>query len=439
MYALVDGNNFYVSCERVFAPRLRGQPVVVLSNNDGCAIARSNEAKALGISMGAPWFQIQHLQKLGLQVLSANFALYGDMSERMMSVAAQWGHRQEVYSIDESFVDLSGIPGDVLAGARAVRERIWREMGLPTCIGLAPTKTLAKLANHIAKTAEQKPGVYSPQHAQVCHWGRLTSQAQQTLLASTEVGKVWGVGGHLAQQLQANGVHTALDLARLDPAAVRRRWSVVLERTVRELQGTPCLRLETFPAPKQQIAYTRSFGQSVMHLADLQQAISTFACHAAAKLRQQNGLAAQVLCFIRTAAFRPDDERYGRSVVVPLPLPSSDSLVITHAALQGLQRLYRPGFAYAKAGVMLLDLQPAHAVQQRLPLDNGPSDAPQADPARRARLMTTLDQLNGRFGPGTLQLACASGQADAQPWRMRQAYMSPCYTTRWDQLATVAA
>ena len=273
--ALVDCNNFYVSCERVFRPDLRDRPVVVLSNNDGCAIARSNEAKAIGIKMGAPWFQIEKLQnELGLVGLSANFPLYADMSDRMMSLAAGLGHRQEIYSIDESFVDMTGIRGDLTERSRKVRSRILQWTGLPTCIGLGPTKTLAKLANHIAKTSERKPDMYPSHHAQVCNLGALSKPELDALLQATDVGDVWGVGRRISAQLIEAGVTNALELSRLDPATVKARWSVVLERTVRELQGMQCIDFEDSPDDKKQIACTRSFGHPVTERHHLQEALS---------------------------------------------------------------------------------------------------------------------------------------------------------------------
>lgn len=223
----------------MFRPSLKGLPVVVLSNNDGCAIARSNEAKALGIAMGAPWFQIKHLaEDAGLVALSANFALYGDMSDRMMSLAAGLGPAQEIYSIDESFIDLSGVKGDLVERSHKIRARILQWVGIPCGIGIGPTKTLAKLANHIAKTAERKPGVYPDKLAQVCNLAALDQPERDAVFAATAVGEVWGVGRQISKQLQAGGIHTVLDLMKIDPAIVRSKWSVVLERTVRELQGT---------------------------------------------------------------------------------------------------------------------------------------------------------------------------------------------------------
>ena len=288
MFALVDGNNFYVSCERAFRPSLKRWPVVVLSNNDGCAIARSNEAKALGIKMGAPWFEIEHLTESdGLVALSANFTLYGDMSDRMMSIAAGLGPAQEIYSIDESFIDLAGVRGDLTVRARAVRERIDKWIDIPCGIGIGSTKTLAKLANFIAKTAERKPGSYPLELAQVCNLTTLPPGDLDAVLKATDVGEVWGVGRRIAAQLKENGITTVLDLARMDPATVRRRWSVVLERTVRELQGLPCIGLAQQPAPKKEIACTRSFGRPITELWPLVEAVSEFSARAAGKLRLQ--------------------------------------------------------------------------------------------------------------------------------------------------------
>lgn len=431
MYALVDGNNFYVSCERVFMPRLSNRPVVVLSNNDGCAIARSNEAKAMGIKMGAPWFQIKHLEEEGLVALSANFELYGDMSDRMMSLAAELGHRQEIYSIDESFVDVSGIREDLVERARRIRHKVLQGTGIPTCIGIGPTKTLAKLGNHIAKTAERKPGSYPAHLAQVCNLGAMSQDELQQVLATTEVEEVWGVGPRIGKQLQAAGIKTVLDLNRLDPATVRSRWSVVLERTLRELQGTPCVDLEDVPTAKQQIACTRSFGQAVTDKADLVEALTTFASRAAEKLRRQNGHAASVLVFIRTSPFRPDPQ-YSRSLVVPLRRPTADSGLIVQAALLGLEAIYRPGFKYAKAGVMLLNLQQAGLTQGELELEVEPD-------ADRSRLMAAMDAINQRYGRGAVHLASAGGQDVPKRWGMRQERRTGRYTTRLEDLLMAAA
>jgi DNA polymerase V len=432
MYALVDGNNFYVSCERVFRPSLNGLPVCVLSNNDGCAIARSNEAKALGIAMGAPWFKIKHLaESNGLVALSANFALYGDLSDRMMSLAAGLGPKQEIYSIDESFIDLSGVPGNLTERSHKIRSRILQWVGIPCGIGIGGTKTLAKLANHVAKTAERKPGSYPEQLAQVCNLAVLTATELEEVFAATPVNEVWGVGRQISKQLIDDGVKTVLDLVRLDPAMVKRRWSVVLERTVRELQGTPCVELEHEPKAKQEIACTRSFGHPVTEQSDLAEAITEFASRAAQKLRKQSSLAGQVLCFIRTSPFR-QDAQYSRSITVPLRRPSADTAVIVAAALSGLKAIYRPGFKMAKAGVMLLELQSDAVQQQELALEDD-------NVADRGRLMSTLDGLNQRYGRGTVLMASAGLAGNRRAWSMKQERRTPAYTTDWNDMAVARA
>ncbi len=434
MYALIDGNNFYVSCERVFRPDLNGRPVVVLSNNDGCAISRSNEAKALGIRMGAPWYQIRPMaQSHGLVALSANFALYGDMSDRMMSLLAAWGPRQEVYSIDECFVDLTGMPGELTQHGHHLREQLLQWLGIPCGIGIGPTKTLAKLANVIAKTAELQPGRYPAHLAQVCHLGALSQEALRDILAATEVGDVWGVGRRLSAQLGSCGIHSALDLAQLDPAAVRRRWSVVLERTVRELQGVASIELEESGSGKRQIAVTRSFGQPVTALSDLEEAVTVFASRAAEKLRRQHGAAAQVLTYIRTSPFR-QAAQYSHSSVVPLQRPSADTAAIVRAALAGLRAVYRPGFSYAKAGVLLLDLQASSVQQAEFGFDADVPVHPQG-----GRLGKVLDRLNRRYGQDTVFLASAGLGGARRVWSMKQEHRSPRYTTCWKELPVAHA
>jgi DNA polymerase V len=436
VYALVDGNNFYVSCERVFRPSLQGRPVVVLSNNDGCAIARSNEAKDLGIKMGAPWFQIKHLEdEAGLVALSANFTLYGDMSDRMMSLAAGLGPTQEVYSIDESFIGLDGVRGDITERARKIRARINQWIGVPCGIGIAPTKTLAKLANYIAKTAERKPGTYPVELAQVCNLAALPASDLDTVLSATGVGEVWGVGPRIGTQLKAAGIHTVLDLMRLSPSTVRANWSVVLERTVRELQGQPCIGLDDAPPAKKEIACTRSFGHAVTESQPLVEAVSEFASRAAVKLRKQHSLASEVLVFVRTSPFRKGPQ-YNRSIVVPLVRPTANTSELTRAAVMGLQRIYKPGFELAKAGVMLLDLIPDTQVQPELLFGESRVDVPSDG---RERLMDAMDLLNERFGRSTVHVASTGLDHRVKQWAMKQERRTPAYTTRWDEVAVVRA
>jgi DNA polymerase V len=431
MFALVDGNNFYVSCERAFRPDLKNRPVVVLSNNDGCAIARSNEAKALGIRMGAPWFECRHLaEEHGVVALSANFVLYGDMSDRMMSVAGGLGPGQEIYSIDESFIDMAGVKGDLTARAQRVRERVLQWTGIPTGIGIAPTKTLAKLANHIAKSADRKAGSYPAELARVCNLASLPAADLDAVLQATDVSEVWGVGRRIAEQLNEGGVHTVLDLMRLDPATVRRRWSVVLERTVRELQGQHCITLEDQPAPKKEIAFTRSFGGAVTELADLIAAVTRFASGAAVKLRAQGSKAGQLQVFAHTSAFRPGP-KYSRSLILPLRRPTDDTVALVNAAVRGIEAIYRPGFNFAKAGVMLLDLQDGNLEQRELDLE--------PEPPARGHLMDALDKLNDRYGRGTVVLASAGMKGPQRDFEMKQNLLTPQYTTCWNDLPVAKA
>jgi len=431
LYALVDGNNFYVSCERVFRPSLYGRAVVVLSNNDGCAIARSNEAKALGIKMGTPWFEIRgKLPEGAVVALSANFGLYGDMSNRMMSLAAGLGPSQEIYSIDESFVDVTGVR-DVTARAKRVRDRVLQWTGLPCGIGIGQTKTLAKLANFVAKTAERKPGSYPSELAQVANLSALPASDFEAVLAATELGEVWGIGRKMGEQLRAAGLVTVLDVVRMDVATVRRRWGVVLERTLRELQGIPCVELESQPAAKKEIASTRSFGTPVTQLEDLIEAVTEFCQRAAEKLRRQGSFAGQVGVFVHTSAFRKQDRQYSRAMVTPLRRPTSDTGHIVHAAVQGLRAIYRPGFNYAKAGVHLMDLQDSSVEQHELALDDGVPD--------RSSVMGAIDDLNVRFGKGTVGMASAGLSGSRRIWTMKQERKTPNYTTNWDEMPQVIA
>lgn len=432
MLALIDASNFYVSCERVFRPSLNGRPVVSLSNNDGCAIARSNEAKALGIKMGQPWHEIRHLEEeAGLIALSANFALYGDMSNRMMSIAAGLGPTQEIYSIDESFIGLDGVRGDLTKRSWAIRSRILQWTGIPCGIGIGPTKTLAKLANHIAKTADRKPGSYPEFMATVCNLEALTTSDLDALFAATEVGEVWGVGRRIGQQLRDAGVNTVLDLTRLSPSMVRGRWGVVLERTVRELQGQPCIGLEDAPPAKQQIACTRSFGHPITELPDLIEAISEFASRAAEKLRRQSSQAGQILVFAHTSPFRPGP-RFSKSVVVPLRRPTADSRLLVQSAVAGIRQIYQPGYRLSKAGVMLMDLANDALAQGELELEP-------VETRDRTKLMMAMDALNGRYGRGTVHVGSAARQHTQSDWSMRQERRTPQYTTNWSDMPVAKA
>jgi DNA polymerase V len=423
MFALIDGHNFYVSCERLFRPSLNGVPVIVLSNNDGCAIARSEEAKRLGVKMGMPWFQIRkEMGDAGIVALSANFALYGDLSNRMMSVAAGLGPAQEIYSIDESFISLAGMPGDLTARADAVRHRIRKWVGIPCGIGIGATKTLAKLANHIAKAADRKPGSYPAELAHVCNLAAMPLPDVRAVLAATDLAEIWGVGPRLTEQLKAAGLSTALDVAQMDPTVARSRWSVVFERTVRELQGVSCIGLDDAPAPRKEIASTRSFGHPVQSEQALVQAVTEFVSRASEKLRRQESLAGRLMVFIHTSPFRRGEPQYSRSVTVPLRRPTSDTAILVRAAVRGLRLIYKPGYNFAKAGVHLVDLQSVGVQQGELALD--------ADNGDRSALMQAMDKINETHGKRSLWIASAGIKSSKREWEMRQDLRTPLHTTK---------
>ena len=318
--ALIDVNNFYVSCERVFNPKLIGRPVVVLSNNDGCAVARSNEVKALGVGMGAPWFKFKDLAKQhGIIALSSNYALYADMSNRVMSILSAFSPDQEVYSIDESFLDLTGFQSrDLNQYGQQMRKRILKWTGLPVCVGIGSTKTLSKLANHCAK----KQPVFNG----VCNFNTMSLESFEGLLSQIEVGEIWGVGRKLAPKLQALGFHTVLDLKRANPERLRRQFSVVMEKTIRELNGTVCIELEEIAPAKQQIISSRSFGYPVRDYNSLAESITLYMSRAAEKLRKQHCYAGSVYVYIRTSPFKPDDPFYSNGMTIPLPSPCNGQL-----------------------------------------------------------------------------------------------------------------
>ena len=454
MFALVDVNNMYVSCERVFSPSLNGKPVVVLSNNDGACIARSNEAKDLGVRMAQPWFEVRHLERTaGLVALSANFELYGDMSSRMMSLAAEYAPRQEIYSIDECFLDFEGVPGDRVAIGRDLRRKVLRWTGLPTSVGFGPTKTLAKLANHVAKTADRKPGSYPREvaHAlaQVCDFGQLPASQLDAVMQATEVGNVWGIGRKTTARLNEGGIHTVRDLVRADVATLRRQFSVLIEKTILELRGTPCLDVNDAPEANQQIMCSRSFGAPVTELPDLVEVVSQFTSQVARRLREQGSVAGAVHVFIGTSPYRladrNPDRQHAPSATLPLSRPTADTRVLISAAVRALRGIYRAGFNYAKSGVMLVDLQAQAHAQDQATLDLFEPE-PEPDAPRRGRaeqrtgLMSALDTLNERFGRHAVAVASATHRATGpSAHASRQERRSPRYTTRLEEIASARA
>jgi DNA polymerase V len=443
MYALVDVNNMYVSCERVFRPWLNHRPVVVLSNNDGACVARSNEAKDLGVRMAQPWFEVKHLERsAGLVALSANFELYGDMSSRMMSLAAEYAPRQEIYSIDECFLDFDGVPGDLAAIGHDLRRRVLQWTGLPTSIGFGATKTLAKLANHVAKTAERKPGSYPAHLAQVCHLGALSPPELEAVMAATEAGDIWGIGRKTAARLDEGGIRSVLDLVRADAAQLGRQFSIVIERTVRELRGTPCLNLDDAPEGNQQIMCSRSFGQAVNELPTLVEVVSQFTTQVARRLREQGSVAGAVHVFLATSPYRQHDRQHSPSATLPLARPSSDTRVLISAAVRALRSIHRSGFNYVKAGVLLTDLQSASVQAAATPdlFEDETAAAAEGPQAPAGRLMHALDVLNQRFGRHAVTVASAARRSGTKNTHAsKQERRSPRYTTRLEEIVQARA
>jgi len=393
----------------------------VLSNNDGCVIARSAEAKALGIPMVAPWHTLTALaRRHGIVALSSNYALYGDLSARVMKVLAGFSPRQEVYSIDECFLDLAGAQPSPGVCGRRIRDEVRRLVGISVGVGLGPTKTLAKFANHCAKKR--------PEFAGVCALGELSSTGIDNLLAWAPVAEVWGVGGRISAKLQDLGIHTALDLKRAAPGRIRKAFSVTLERTVRELNGELCYPLAAGPAPRRQILSSRSFGQLITEFAPLEEAVTAYATRAAEKLRRQGLVAGSVGVFVQTNAFRADLPQYQRCLHLPLE-PTADTRLLAQTALRLLRVIYRPGFAYQKAGVILTELLPDAKRQPGL-FEDG------AALARSQSLMAAMDHINRAYGQGTVKL----GAEGCDPrWAMRSERRTPRYTTNLEELAEAKA
>ena len=419
VFALVDCNNFYASCEKLFRPDLKDTPVVVLSNNDGCVVARSREAKSLGIKMGVPVFQIKaEMQRHGILAFSSNYALYADLSSRVMRTLEEMAPRVEVYSIDEAFLDLTGIESAIslVEFGQQVRERIGHWIGITVCVGIAPTKTLAKLANHAAKKYPATQGVVD-----------LTNpDRQRRLLALVPVDDVWGVGRRLSKRLNALGITTALDLANASPRAIRDQFSVVLERTVRELNGESCIELEEIPPIKKQIVCSRSFGVKVTHFELLREAICEYATRATEKLRKEQQQAKVMTVFIRTSPFKDNEPQYSNSASGELLIPSCDTRDFIELANHLLKRIWKDGFRYAKAGVMLSDFYDPGMFQPGLFDDVSTRSNSQ-------QLMSVLDTIN-QSGAGKVFFA---GQGTKKDWSMKREHLSPAYTTRWDQLPRV--
>jgi DNA polymerase V len=420
--ALIDVNNFYCSCERVFDPSLEGRAVIVASNNDGCAVARNAEAKALGIKMGEPIFKIKDLiNQHQVEVKSSNYTLYADMSNRVMSILAHYSPNQEIYSIDECFLDLTTIPGNHLNLAADMRNRIRTWTGLPVCVGIGSTKTLAKLANHVAKKGLRPGGVFD--------FNRIPDLESDTLLEAIEIGEVWGIGRRLVPRLNALGIFTVLDLKRSDDEYIRQQFSVTLQKTVQELNGIPCMELEEVSPPKKQIVSSRSFGTLVTDRNSILEAVTAYMTKAAEKLRKQDSYAAMLSVFMHTNRFN-DDPKYSAMKTVPLPAPTNDTLQLVNVALWAAKQIYAPGYRYQKAGVILTDLVPAAGQQTDL-FGFKPGDT------KSAKLMTTMDAINKKIGKGSVRSA-AQGSITKRAWTMKRENLSPSYTSNWNGIITAS-
>lgn len=418
MVALVDVNNFYVSCERVFCPALQGQPVVVLSNNDGCVVARSDEAKALQIGMGQPVFEIRELiRKNGVHVFSSNYALYGDMSGRVMNTLRQFAPAMEVYSVDESFLDFGGMERfDLAARARNIRQTVLQWVGVPVSVGIAPTKVLAKIANRIAKKDNQGEGF------------RVLAGGWDTELKAVEVGDVWGIGSRYAAFLQRHRINTAYDLTQANDAWVRKHLTVVGLRIKKELQGEPCISIETDIPNKKNVGTTRTFRHSLTTKDELGEAVADFAARCGEKLRRQQSSAAILTAYIETNDIAFRQPQYSRSFTVSFTTPTNSTLLLVKAAKFALNKIYREGYRYKRAGVLLGGLV-NHSVGEQISLFDT------IDHAKHERLMAAVDTVNARYGRNAVRTAAQTIGGSAR--LTQQNRLSPCYTTKWKDLLTI--
>ncbi|KAB2868453.1 MAG: Y-family DNA polymerase [Bacteroidales bacterium] len=416
MFALVDGNNFYVSCERVFNPTLDEKPVVVLSNNDGCIISRSNEAKALGFKMGEPVFKRKELiEQNNVNVFSSNYTLYGDMSNRMMKTLKEFSPEVEVYSIDEAFLDLTGIQGNLEEYGQTIRATVYKNLGLPVGIGIANTKTLAKIANKIAK---KQNGVFVIDSERIRDWA----------LRNTPIEDVWGIGRQYAKMLTNMGVHTAYDFTRLDSNWVKDRMTVVGQRTREELLGLSCISLETIVKSKKNIATTRAFGKKLSDINTIAEAVATHAVRCAEKLRKQQSVANFVTVFIHTDPFNPNEKYIYRSVTVTMDEASNSNPDLAKAALAGLRKIYIPNILYKKTGVIVSEISSEKNIQGNL--------FKTTDREKLNKISKVTDSLNAKYGRDKLKLAV---QGNKKEWKLKQEKLSPCFTTRWEDILKVKA
>nr|DAU78231.1 MAG TPA: hypothetical protein [Caudoviricetes sp.] len=411
MFGLVDCNNFYASCERVFNPYWNNRPVIVLSNNDGCVIARSNEAKKLGIEMGVPAYQVKtEIKQHGIGVFSSNYSLYGDMSNRVMSTLSSFVENMEVYSIDESFLDFSGFERfDLKEYGEKIVKTTTKGTGIPVSLGIAPTKTLSKVANKFAKKF--------PAYKGTCIID--SEEKRIKALQLTEISDVWGIGRRRAKLLSKYNVKTAFDFTQLPVGWVRQKMTVTGEQLWKELNGISCIDMEFVPPAKKTICTSRAFGQTITDLEGLKESVSTYAAICAEKLRKQKSCALSLMVFIHTNNFREDLPQYLQNSVIEFPVATNSTIEIVKYALIALKRIYKKGYQFKKAGVTITEIIPDAAIQTNI-FDN-------VDREKHARLMSVVDQLNDGFKKNNLRLAVQEG---SRRWRLKQEKLSPCYTTR---------
>lgn len=417
MYALADCNNFYASCERVFNPSLIGKPIVVLSNNDGCVIARSNEAKVLGIGMGQPAFELKEvIAKNNVSVFSSNYTLYGDMSQRVMNILADSVPDIEIYSIDEAFLSFDGFQYyDLRQMAVSIREKVVRSTGIPLSIGVASTKTLSKLANHYAKKVAVNNGVYI-----------INEDNYENSLRNFPVGDVWGIGRQYSKMLAKNGIHTALDFVNAPQSWVRKSMSVVGVRTQEELKGVECVGMQVHVPAKKTICTSRSFGTMLTEFQPVAEAVSNFASRCAFKLRKQNSCANIMMVFTHTNSHRKDLPQYARNRVIRLPVATNSTFEMVAIAQRALKSIWKEGYHYKKAGVIVTGIVPSDTIQTVL--------FDETDRERHSAILEVMDKLNERYGKDKVKVASLGFR---RRWKLRQEQLSPSYTTNWEEIITI--
>ena len=414
--ALIDCNSFYASCERIFNPKLLGKPIVVLSNNDGCIITRSAEAKALGIKMGEPYFKAKKIiEKNNVKVFSSNYSLYGDISQRVMEILLGFSPEVEIYSIDEAFLNFKGFKNhELLTYCKHIRQTIKQWVGIPVSIGVGSTKTLSKIANHLAKKEADYEGICILKG----------DEKIEEALNRIEIGDVWGIGRRLSKFLRNYEVRTAKQFAFLDRRWIRKNMGVVGEKIQLELCGVSCLDLELLPSPKKSCCVSRSFSRPIEKIEELQESIANYGSRVAEKIREEGLIAQFMSIFVLTNHFNKKEKQYSSSIKLQLDYPTSDSKLIVKRAVEGIKRIYKEGYRYKKAGIILYELHSSSSVRGLLDYDKPRTDS----------LMRSLDEINYRYGSATLRLAA---EGIRRSWHMRREKVSPCYTTSFDQLMIV--